>query len=441
MFSQFDFFIRGIYYTLMIHVNLCRSNSRQKLRHWIAIITSLLWIVPFALADTCPTLVNAGDLSNCKRERDSRLPSSGLHAAGKDFARTAPTGTSYHRLIIQWYQAYKDGVLNTDWLDHYFDEANRYGMKVILSLRANHPQKSSTTFDPSAAEKTYQTPDSLPHDLNEWTSYVKQIVQRYSDEGLIAVAVLNELPQFEKNKILPERKKDLLTMMKATYETIKAVNPRMIVISPATTGGHMLALKEGFNERGWIYVGNDTKGYQQLTQADAKKLYAKRKPRESESEIGLFETVVIDGAPYYDFLDTHLRSDFAEDPRFVANFIRHLWQVNGIQGKGLMALEFGGPFHPYSEEAQVYMIRAAQMVAYSAGFDAITWAPWYIEKKQALKYQRNALVDQNNRLKPDLVEAFKTLVTETKNFTMVKRLDLQNFVFTLPDGSKHKVMI
>ena len=106
-----------------------------------------------------------------------------------------------------------------------------------------------------------------------------------------------------------------------------------------------------------------------------------------------------------------------------------------------MALEFGGPFHPYSEEAQVYMIRAAQMVAYSAGFDAITWAPWYIEKKQALKYQRNALVDQNNRLKPDLVEAFKTLVTETKNFTMVKRLDLQNFVFTLPDGSKHKVMI
>lgn len=382
-------------------------------------------------------IVDYGDVSGCSRTRLEEIPSLGLHSAGTDFDRTSPTGASYHRVIINWYQAEKEGSSEPsyEYLDNVFNDAQRNNMGVILSLRSNHPTKSTVEFS-STGGRNYDIPDSLPKSEDEWKTYVSAIVKRYKDKGLVGVQYGNERGQFKSDmkKTDPSYDKvnqqEYVKALKWTYEAVKSADPNMPVISTGLPGVELAVLADGFNERGWIYKGNDNSGIRKVTEADT---------AGKNSEGSTVVSVIVDGAPYYDYLDLHTRNDFPEDYIYAANWARSLWKKNNIQGKGLIALEFAGPFAVWSQEWQEYMFTAAPVMAYYGGFDAVTWAPWYKESEWADNFGRPSLIDENNKLRQPQYNIFSDMSHETKNFVKVQRTGEYEYTFTLADGSKNVI--
>ena len=136
----------------------------------------------------------------CTRTRRENIGTLGFFPLGgnTNLATAYQLGASYHRMIIQWHKAYDEkGNFNYGALDKIFEDAERNNLKIIVSLRSNHPEKSSVTFIPG--ERTINDPDSLPKNEQEWKNYVREFVNRYKHRGLVAVAPLNEIWQFKTN--------------------------------------------------------------------------------------------------------------------------------------------------------------------------------------------------------------------------------------------------
>jgi len=378
--------------------------------------------------------------STCTRIRKENIGSLGFFPVGgnTNLAAAYQLGASYHRVIIQWHQAY-DGLGNFNYapLDAIFADTQRNNLKVILSLRSNHPEKSSVTFIPS--ERSIDDPDSIPKNEQEWKNYVKETVNRYKNRGLVAVSTINEIWQFKTN--LPEnhpdyearKRAEIVQLMRMTYEAVREVDQSIPVLSPAVTGGEIEALTKGYNENGFIYVGNDNTGISKLDRESAI-----RRPGNTNSEL-YRRAVIVDGAPYYNYLDLHQRVDFGSEIMFVANWARDLLKQNGVTGKGMIATEFGGPFSYYSTPYHAYMVTAANVLAYYAGFDAVTWAHLRSLPNWVQNYNNPALFDSNGNIIIEAAEAMQRMSGTTKNFRTVRKVSENVYEFTLPSGQKQTI--
>jgi len=159
---------------------------------------------------------------------------------------------------------------------------------------------------------------------------------------------------------------------------------------------------------------------------------------ENASGVLFRKEIIVTGAPYYDYLNLHQRFDFPNEVVFHVNWARDILKNNKITGKGIIGTEFGGPFSYYSPEYHEYMIKAANVLAYYAGFDSITWS-YFAYLPGWFNYNYPALVDENGNLKQGAVDAMKKMTDATKNFKSVRRVSENIYEFTLPSGQKQTI--
>lgn len=335
----------------------------------------------------CEGIVDAGDLSGCTRTRFGtlapgidKIPSAGVRVINNDYYANT-TGASYGRNIIQWYDMYDgSGNLNFTNLDSIMEGHKNAGMKLILTLRSNDPNKSEVGFDTSI--RTILQPDSYPKSESNWTDYLKNVTYRYYANAtenvsgvLLAIQIGNEWShQFEINEtrgVWNSSMEELamLNLMNISYSAIKNVSTTIPVIMFAVTGVTNVALKAGFNEAGWKYAGNyyinNRSGISIIDEGDL-----------NINLVAAFQRAVVNGSPFYDYFDSHIYFQDPEEARYAANLIRSIWIDNGITGKGLISTEFADPIYNFSYDLHSYNIKTAQAVAYHSGFDSIVWANW-----------------------------------------------------------------
>lgn len=147
--------------------------------------------------------------------------------------------TQVGRLRMGWIkQQVRWGVFSPapdqfDWsgFDRVINAANAKGLKVMLSIvtapQWSHPNLQPTADDPGAI-------NAPPDDLNAYANFVGQVIDRYQGK-IHAIEVWNEenidaewrsVPQ----SVNPEK---YVEMLKLAYQTIKAKDPNIIVISGA----------------------------------------------------------------------------------------------------------------------------------------------------------------------------------------------------------------
>lgn len=332
--------------------------------------------------------------STCTRTRNglvygvNQLPSAGLRVVGTDWSRAAATGASLGRDIVQWYEPYDsfepDANLNFTELDRRIAGYKAANMKVILTLRANHPNRSESSFDPNT--QTLFQDDSWPKFDQEqaWKDYLQAVVKRYyrGDDGeqyagaLAAIQIGNEWGhQFTINSSYGryqsgEEQEAILDLMEFSYSAVKEISPELPVIGFAVSGTPNWALGAGWNEDGGRYDGIY---YTINTQVNGISIV--RQPDIDQATIANIREVLTEGSSFYDYFDAHIYFQSPEEARYVANFIRDTWRQNGIR-KGLVSTEFATPTYNYSHDLHSYNIKAAQAVAYHAGFDTIIWGNW-----------------------------------------------------------------
>ncbi len=384
--------------------------------------------------------------STCTRTRKVNIPSAGMFTAGTDAEKVATTGSSYIRNIIKWREAYDEqGNLNFIAMDSWVQNLENNDMEFILSLRSNHPEKSTIGFEYGQG-RGYDEPDSPPKDEEEWKEYVRQVVSRYQNRGLIAVSLGNEVTQFEVNYTLLEGKYgtteealigEYLRLLEITNDAIKEINPDIQTITPGLVSGGLLnlVLADGFNEKGWRYKDTCDNGIAVQTFSDL------NGQTSDDYKFGrLFKSLMIDGSDYYDYLNVHPYVGFSEDPQYTANWIRNIWKENGIQDKGLISLEFGAPFYNYSTEYHSYTIPTTHTTAYHAGWDSITFSGWFSYGGWAINFKRINLVVDGGYRSP-LIDKYADTISKTKDFKTVSKTGENTFTFKLKDNSEKIINI
>ncbi len=143
------------------------------------------------------------------------------------------------RLRMDWIkQQMRWGVFSPapgqfDWsgFDRAVNAASENGLKVMLSIvtapQWSHPNLQPTTDDPEAI-------NAPPDDLNEYAKFVGEVVDRYKGK-VHAIEIWNEQnidAEWRANPqaVSPEK---YVEMLKLAYQTIKAKDPNIVVISGA----------------------------------------------------------------------------------------------------------------------------------------------------------------------------------------------------------------
>lgn len=315
-----------------------------------------------------------------------KIPSAGIRIVGNDYNNAKNAGASFGRDLIQWYTMYGltgEGELDFSSMDAKMAEYKVANMKVILTLRVNHPTKSEVGFETGG--RTLFEPDSYPKDITEWTEYLQAFADRYYVNPapeyagvLAAIQIGNEWGhQFEINESYGrwnsnQRDEAILSLQNISYNAIKEIAPRLPVVAFAVSGTPAFTLGAGYNEDGWIYNGQ----YYDPALGRKNGISIIRQEDVGQNTVDSFRRAMVNGSPYYDYFDAHIYFQNPEEARYVANFVRDTWKDNGITGKGLISTEFAVPIYNYSYDWHSYTIKVAQAVAYHAGFDAITWGNW-----------------------------------------------------------------
>ena len=327
------------------------------------------------------------DLETCTRTRFGlipgnidKIPSAGVRIIGSDYANAKNSEASFGRDLIQWYTMYGptgEGELDFSTMDAKMAEYKSGNLKVILTLRANHPNKSEVGFN--IGGRTLFEPDSYPKNITEWTDYLQAFADRYyvnpSPEHagvLAAIQVGNEWGhQFEVNGSYGrwnsnQRDEAILSLQNVSYNAIKEIAPSLPVVAFAVSGTPAFTLGAGYNEDGWIYDGQ----YYNPVLGRRNGISIIRQEDVGQNTVESFRRAMVNGSPFYDYFDAHIYFQNPEEARYVANFVRDTWRVNGISNKGLISTEFAVPIFNYSYGLHGYNVKAAQAVAFHAGFDA-----------------------------------------------------------------------
>jgi hypothetical protein len=120
-----------------------------------------------------------------------------------------------------------------DWsgFDRVINAANARGLKVMLSIVTapawSHPNLAATTDDPGAI-------NGPPDDLNAYAKFVGEVVDRYPGK-VHAIEIWNEQNIDAEWRTTPQvvSPEKYVEMLKLAYQTIKAKDPNIIVISGA----------------------------------------------------------------------------------------------------------------------------------------------------------------------------------------------------------------
>ena len=143
------------------------------------------------------------------------------------------------RLRMDWIkQQMRWGVFSPapdqfDWsgFDRVINAASDKGLKVMLSIvtapQWSHPHLQPTADDPQAI-------NAPPDDLNEYAKFVGEVVDRYKGK-VHAIEIWNEQNIDAEWRATPQAvsPEKYLEMLKLAYQTIKAKDPNIVVISGA----------------------------------------------------------------------------------------------------------------------------------------------------------------------------------------------------------------
>jgi hypothetical protein len=146
------------------------------------------------------------------------------------------------------------GQWQFDTLDKYVTMAEQHNTEILLPLAVT-PQWASARPN---VKSGWQKPGfaAEPKDMNDWRSYVRQVVSRYKGR-IVAYEIWNE-PNLQQYWI--GNTDQLVAMTKDAHDIIKSIDPAAILVSPsATTGRGIPWLADFLSKGGGRYV--DVIGY------------------------------------------------------------------------------------------------------------------------------------------------------------------------------------
>lgn len=373
------------------------------------------------------------------------IPNIGFHSVGaSNLPATSTLGAKFHRIIISWHKVYdENGQLKQDLFDNIEPMYRSKNTKILLTIRPNDPNRSTCSYD--IGERNIDETDSYPKNETEWQDYVKFVVDKYYVQPVnngvepvfAGIQLGNEWsyqftvnttnnPNCNPNLVDPLVKlENMIKLMNLTYSAIQDAQqnlPNGVKRLPMTTFGitevDNFALKRGFNLEDKTYGGFFEKGIREIYPEDL-----------SEGTVFGVEKFIIQASPYYDYLDIHLRGDYYQDYGYVAQWIRDVWDKNGITGKGLSATEFGGPLHFYTTKYQEYYISSSLAHSFFEGFDSIAWASWIPTKKLLLSFSLEAMIDWNNQPRQYARNGYKLFTDEASGYSKIRLIGKDTYVF------------
>jgi GH35 family endo-1,4-beta-xylanase len=147
------------------------------------------------------------------------------------------------------------GQWQFDTLDKYVTLAEQHNTQILLPLAVT-PQWASARPN---VKSGWQKPGfaAEPKDMNDWRSYVRQVVSRYKGR-IVAYEIWNE-PNLQQYWI--GNTDQLVAMTKDAHDIISSIDPAAILVSPSATTirGGILWLADFLNKGGGRYV--DVIGY------------------------------------------------------------------------------------------------------------------------------------------------------------------------------------
>jgi hypothetical protein len=222
------------------------------------------------------------------------------------------------------------GQWRFDALDKYVAMAEQHNTEILLPL-ATTPQWASARPD---VKSGWQKPGftAEPGDMNDWRTYVRQVVTRYKGR-IFAYEIWNE-PNLQQFWI--GNTDQLVAMTKDADDIIKGIDPAALLVSPsATTGRGIPWLADFLSKGGGRYV--DVIGYH---------FYVF--PHPPETMLPLIEKV------------------------------KQTMRDNGVEDKPIWDTELGWaepkPF-PSDELAAAYLARSF-ILSWAAGIQRVYWYAW-----------------------------------------------------------------
>ena len=138
----------------------------------------------------------------------------------------------------------EQGKWQFDTLDKYVTIAEQHNTKILLPLAVT-PQWASARPN---VKSGWQKPGfaAEPKDMNDWRSYVRQIVSRY--KGRIAAYEIWNEPNLQQYWIGDTDQ--LVAMTKDAHDIIKSIDPAAILVSPSATTGRGIPWLADFLSKG-----------------------------------------------------------------------------------------------------------------------------------------------------------------------------------------------
>ena len=358
----------------------------------------------------------------------------GLHIAGSDRQLLQGSSADGRRQIVDWYvrePARQD--YRFDSLDALVAGDTQMGMDVVLTLRSDSNWATEIPVSPDI-ERNYDQPDSSAIVSDDWRNYVTELVERYDGDGVGDIANLggNGVRTWQlSNEFLAQWKgteQQFIDWMSITYTAIKNADPTAMVVSPALTGTHIFALRDGFNTRGWTFTGSSDDTQLLITEDDL-----------AGMEIPLLDLttrVLQNASDSYDIVDLHMYNSMDEDAAFSIDWVRSVLGEEGAD-KPIWSTEFASPFFDWSEEKFSRAVITAQVTAFAAGLDRIYWSSFEPAEQWNENYTRLALTDFDDQ-PTAAYYAYAFLAEQTAGFETVSAVDVpvagaQSYEFTFAD--------
>ena len=349
----------------------------------------------------------------------------GLHVISRDLAGPVEIGARWTREAVMWkeIEPVKGQMRDPARVVPRFNELSAAGFEILPRFMSVNPWAEEERINRMNAEAAgtrapmgATTYLGMPTDLAAYRRFLTTVVEAFDGDGTGDVPGLTRgirYWQVENEwdwrwKDTPQR---FVEFLKVAYETIKAADPRAVVV----LGGISKVAPDAFHA-GLLGESHVLNG-KVVTPAGLERAEHFRQ------EHPMRTWVLEHGHPYFDVLSFHqygLPQAIEKEVEYLHGIMRR-----GGYRKPLWMTEAGGPFVPYgetySEDRQAQDVVKYYVTALASGVEVIFWSTYAPTPEWGPAFTNTALLDGRRRPKPAW-SAYRLMTSKLGDATRVESL-------------------